>query len=96
MLGNGLKFFLSGLHLYRESVKRNFPLNWLNLIILRQTDVYGYYVFHPLSISVSLSLYLFHFDHLELVSCWGGSPRAAMIASTGGIIFVAVGENQPL
>ena len=25
-----------------------------------------------------------------------GSPRATMIASTGGIIFLAVGENQPL
>ena len=50
-------------------------------------------------LSVYLCLCLCIFSILIILS-WclvgGGGPRAAMIASTGGIIFVAVGENQPL
>ena len=50
-------------------------------------------------ISVNLYLCLCIFSILIILS-WclvgAGSPRATMIASTGGIIFLAVGENQPL
>ena len=51
------------------------------------------------TLSVYLYLCLCIFSILIILS-WclvgEGSPRATMIASTGGIIFVAVGENQPL
>ena len=51
------------------------------------------------TLSVYLYLCLCIFSILIILS-WclvgEGGPRATMIASTGGIIFVAVGENQPL